>query len=193
MDTSEVPADVRGLQHSLSGEVSPVQLFFHRFPQLAGVDTKDYDGIVRWAASATSRLASVVDRYRESILATVDDNLRLITDAALDSSTMARFERWRQTIPQYVRKQLSGLAKAVLTLPLARFSDDYAFADALAAIVAEKKPQRWTDSDLVRFRNNFAALVGQIETQALALDSDHPRAQRVVLPLQNCTLIASKP
>jgi len=174
LDTSEVPADVRGLQHSLTGEVSPVQLFFHRFPQLADVDTKDYDGIVRWAASATTRLASVIDSYRESVLAAVDDNLRLITDATADSSTMARFENWRQTLPEYVRTQLSGLAKAILVLPLGRFSDDYAFADALAAIVAEKKPQRWTDSDLIRFRNNFAALVGQIESQALTLDSNHP-------------------
>ncbi|WP_287125035.1 hypothetical protein [Chromohalobacter sp.] len=177
LGTSEIPADVRGLQHALNSELSPVQLFFHRFPLLAGVNNEDYKGIVHWVESATKTLASVVDSYRDSILASINNNLQLIADAVPDSSTMVRFERWRQTLPPYVREQLSGLAKALLTLPLNRFSDDYAFADALAAIVAEKKPQRWTDSDLVRFRNNFAALVSQIETQALALNSDSPPSQ----------------
>jgi len=174
LDTSEIPDDVRKLQQALNRELSPVQLIFHSFPQFAGVEPGDFFWILKWAASATKTLAGVVDTYRENVLLAINDHLRMLTQSPPGSKTMERFEAWRQTLPPHVQEQVSGVAKAILVLPLQRFKDDYAFADALAAIVVERIPQRWTDRDLVRFRNRFADLVAQIETRALALDTEQP-------------------
>ncbi|WP_038052082.1 hypothetical protein [Thioalkalivibrio sp. ALJ1] len=171
LDTSEVPPDVRQLQQTLSRDLSPVQLFFRRLPELADVPGSDIEGILRWTTSATRSLAGVVDTYRNGVLTAVHENLRLLAHTDSSGTTMARFDGWRRTLPPHVEDQVSGIAKAVLALPLKRFPDDHAFADALAAIVAERIPQRWTDSDLVRFRNRFADLVAQIETRALAPDA----------------------
>jgi hypothetical protein len=177
LDTSEIPDDVRKFQQALTRDLSPVQLIFHSFPKFAGAEADDYFAILRWTSSATKTLASVVDTYRENVLSAINDHLRLLTRSPGDGKTMERFDAWRQTLPPHVQKQVSGVAKAILVLPLKRFRDDYAFADALAAIVVERIPQRWTDSDLVRFRNRFADLVAQIETRALALDTEQPTTE----------------
>lgn len=171
LDTKEVPAEARMLQEVLRGTLNPVHLFFQRFPRLANADTKDFDQVVRWVSSAKDALSNVVDAYRDKTLAAVNESLRLMTDATAEQTTRERFENWRKSLPEHVHDGLSGLSKALVQLPLSRFTDDHAFADALGAIVAEKKPQRWTDNDLVRFRNSFAALIGQIEARALAIDS----------------------
>lgn len=170
LDTKEVPPEARMLQEALRGTLNPVHLIFQRLPQLANGDIANFDQVVSWVSSAKDGLSTVVDIYREKTLEAINENLRLMTDATADQTTRERFECWRKSLPEYVHDGLSGLAKALVQLPLSRFADDYAFADAIGAIVAEKKPQRWTDNDLVRFRNSFATLIGQIETRALALD-----------------------
>ncbi|SEQ14012.1 hypothetical protein SAMN05421693_11818 [Ectothiorhodospira magna] len=170
LETSEIPTDVRQLQQALKRGLSPEKLFFRRLPQFAGVQPTDHEEIIRWTTMAKQALTEVVKKYRDNVLTTINDNLQLLTQASSANGTMERFDVWRQSLPSYVTDEISGVAKAVLVLPLQRFPNESAFADALAAIVAERTPQRWTDSDLVRFRNKFSDLVSQIEARALALD-----------------------
>ncbi|MCG5523607.1 hypothetical protein LRB11_01510 [Ectothiorhodospira haloalkaliphila] len=173
LETSEIPNDVRQLQQALKHGLSPEKLFFRRLPQFAGVQPTDHDEIIQWATMAKQALTGVVTNYRNQVLATINENLQLLTQASPATGTMERFDVWRQSLPSYVTDEVSGVARAVLVLPLQGFPSDSAFADALAAIVAERTPQRWTDSDLVRFRNKFSDLVSQIEARALALDIHH--------------------
>lgn len=170
LETREVSAAARGLQQALSETTTPVHLFFQLFPRLAGANGHDYNHVLGWLSTAKDALSGVVDLYRDKSLAVVNENLRLISGSHASSTVRERFERWRETLPVDVSQHSSGLARALLRMPLHRYADDYAFADALGAVVAEKKPQRWNDSDVVRFRNSFASLISQIESRALSVD-----------------------
>ena len=168
-DTRTVGSDGKALQSVVRRPASPVQLLFRQVPELAGTD--HLTDAEHWLREAKAELDGVVERYRESALRSLSDGLQIEADDR-NESVRVQFERWRSLLPTHTAEHLGGVAKNVIKLNVDFYADDKAFVDALGAIIVGKKPQRWDDSELQRFRNEISSLTTRIEAVALGSSGD---------------------
>jgi hypothetical protein len=164
-DTRVIEERGRSLQAVVRSPFSPLELFFRRFPQLAG--SNDLDTVQRWVIAAKAELESVLSRYRQQGLVSLDDCLQLGPEAPI-GSMRERFACWRDMLPDDVGDRLGGVARNLLNLNLDFYNTDQAFIDAAAALLVGRQPKRWDDADLQRFRNEVSSVTSRIEAAALS-------------------------
>ncbi|WP_155986845.1 hypothetical protein [Thioalkalivibrio sp. ALE12] len=164
-DSRIIGTSGRALQSLVRAPFSPFDLFFRRFPQLA--ESKDLAAVVCWIVEAKAELESVLSRYREEALTSLDGCLQLDANAPIDSER-ERFDYWRRMLPTGLGDHLGGVPRNLLNLNLDFYRSDDAFIDAAAALLVGRQPKRWDDADLQRFRNEVSSVTSRIEASALA-------------------------
>ena len=169
-DTRSVGERGRGLQSAVRATLSPFELFFKKFPQLA--KSNDFSTVETWVSGAKAELEAVLSQYRLQAISSLDDCLHLGPEAP-SASMRERFKYWRETLPDGVGERLGGMPRNVLNLNLEFYKTDEALIDAAAALVVGLQPKRWNDADLQRFRNEISSLVSRIESAALSNLNDY--------------------
>ena len=172
-DSRVVGTRGRALQGVVRSPISPLELFFRRFPQLA--ESNEFAEVKQWVVAAKGELEDVLARYRGEALTSLDDCLQLGPEGPTES-VRERFAYWREMLPSQIGERLGGVPKNLLKLNLNFYQNDGAFIDAAAALLVGRQPKRWDDADLQRFRNEVSSVTSRIEEAALSDGEEYGKA-----------------